>query len=276
MTSSNQFKVHGQLPLYGLTVCDHGVGVVTGVSQMSGQWFACAFAGHRKRGRVGSPAFIYPLWSAPVGGGGSQVHTVHMSNETSVGLSQHLWRKLGIQMVSVQCHRWDRISLIVSLFPSSCLAEMERWLEDIRMAIDLAEQSTSPNTDLLSTGLPGNSMPPLLQHRAFPIRPFPPFLFPFPSELSRLHNFLFYIFVKSQVSVIACIFPMVLRAVGGRWGWAGVGGWTRQLALLPGAAGSPRQHHCARLLASQHQCVNGGLQCCCGGIKHLFSHCWSL
>lgn len=34
MTPSNQFKVHGQLPLYGLTVCDHRVGVVTGVSQM--------------------------------------------------------------------------------------------------------------------------------------------------------------------------------------------------------------------------------------------------
>lgn len=183
MTSSNQFKVHGQLPLYGLTVCDHGVGVVTGVSQMSGQWFACAFAGHRKRGRVGSPAFIYPLWSAPVGGGGSQVHTVHMSNETSVGLSQHLWRKLGIQMVSVQCHRWDRISLIVSLFPSSCLAEMERWLEDIRMAIDLAEQSTSPNTDLLSTGLPGNSMPllcpPFCNTELFPYVHFLHFFFRF-------------------------------------------------------------------------------------------------
>ena len=34
---------------------------------------------------------------------------------------------------------------------------MERWVEDIRMAIDLAEQSSSPNTDLLFSGLPDNS-----------------------------------------------------------------------------------------------------------------------
>lgn len=36
---------------------------------------------------------------------------------------------------------------------------MERWLEDIRMAIDLAEQSISPNTDLFIAGLPDNSKP---------------------------------------------------------------------------------------------------------------------
>lgn len=46
---------------------------------------------------------------------------------------------------------------LFSLFLSSCVSEMERWLEDIRMAIDLAEQSISPNTDLFSVGLPDNS-----------------------------------------------------------------------------------------------------------------------
>ncbi len=34
---------------------------------------------------------------------------------------------------------------------------MERWVEDIRMAIDLAEQSSSPDNDLLSTSLSDNS-----------------------------------------------------------------------------------------------------------------------
>lgn len=40
---------------------------------------------------------------------------------------------------------------------SSCASEMERWLEDIRMAIDLAEQGSGPLTDLLSPGLADNS-----------------------------------------------------------------------------------------------------------------------
>lgn len=41
--------------------------------------------------------------------------------------------------------------------PCSCASEMERWMEDIRMAIDLAEQSSSPHTDLLSTSPSDNS-----------------------------------------------------------------------------------------------------------------------
>lgn len=43
--------------------------------------------------------------------------------------------------------------------PSSCASEMERWVEDIRMAIDLAEQSNSPQADLLSASLSENSKP---------------------------------------------------------------------------------------------------------------------
>lgn len=155
--------------------------------------------------------------------------------------------------------------------PSSCASEMERWLEDIRMAIDLAEQSISPNTDLLSDGLPGNSKPIYYVRQSFSMHPFPPLLTELISfhstflSIWNLHSWLFSLYVLTST------FPMVLRAVRGRWGWAGVWGWTRQLALLPGASRSPWQHHCARLLASQHQRVNGGLQCCCGGIKHPFS-----
>lgn len=32
----------------------------------------------------------------------------------------------------------------------SCAPEMERWLEDLRMAVDLAEQSSGSHADLLS------------------------------------------------------------------------------------------------------------------------------
>uniref|UniRef100_A0A674P0I5 FERM, ARHGEF and pleckstrin domain-containing protein 1 n=1 Tax=Takifugu rubripes TaxID=31033 RepID=A0A674P0I5_TAKRU len=86
MTPSNQFKVHGQLPLYGLTIRESE-----------------------------------EEWGVP-----------------------HSFTLYG-----------QRQSVVVA---ASCASEMERWLEDIRMAIDLAEQSISPNTDLLSDGLPGNKL----------------------------------------------------------------------------------------------------------------------
>uniref|UniRef100_A0A3Q2XWK1 FERM, RhoGEF and pleckstrin domain-containing protein 1-like n=2 Tax=Hippocampus comes TaxID=109280 RepID=A0A3Q2XWK1_HIPCM len=41
---------------------------------------------------------------------------------------------------------------------ASCAAEMERWVEDIRMAIDLAEQSDGPHMDLLSTSPSDNKL----------------------------------------------------------------------------------------------------------------------
>lgn len=44
-------------------------------------WCVCACADQRKWGGVGSPSFIYPVWAAPVGGGGSQVHTVHVKRQ---------------------------------------------------------------------------------------------------------------------------------------------------------------------------------------------------
>ncbi|KAM9835759.1 FERM, ARHGEF and pleckstrin domain-containing protein 1-like isoform 2-T2 [Aulostomus maculatus] len=85
-TPSNQFKVHGQLPLYGMTIRESE-----------------------------------EEWGVP-----------------------HSFTLFG-----------QRQSVVVA---ASCAAEMERWVEDIRMAIDLAEQSSSPHTDLLSTSLPDSKL----------------------------------------------------------------------------------------------------------------------
>ncbi|GAA6227604.1 FERM, RhoGEF and pleckstrin domain-containing protein 1-like isoform X2 [Lates japonicus] len=86
MTPTNQFKVHGQLPLYGMTI-----------RESEEEW--------------GVP-YSFTLFG-------------------------------------------QRHSVVVA---ASCASEMERWVEDIRMAIDLAEQSSSLNTDLLSTGLSDNKL----------------------------------------------------------------------------------------------------------------------
>ncbi|XP_031147578.1 FERM, ARHGEF and pleckstrin domain-containing protein 1-like isoform X2 [Sander lucioperca] len=86
MTPSNQFKVHGQLPLYGMTIRESE-----------------------------------EEWGVP-----------------------HSFTLFG-----------QRQSVVVA---ASCESEMERWVEDIRMAIDLAEQTSSPNTDLLSTSLSDNKL----------------------------------------------------------------------------------------------------------------------
>uniref|UniRef100_A0A669BZB8 FERM, ARHGEF and pleckstrin domain-containing protein 1 n=1 Tax=Oreochromis niloticus TaxID=8128 RepID=A0A669BZB8_ORENI len=85
MTPSNQFKVHGQLPLYGMTIRESE-----------------------------------EEWGVP-----------------------HSFTLFG-----------QRQSVVVA---ASCASEMERWVEDIRMAIDLAEQSSGLNNDLLSTSLSDNS-----------------------------------------------------------------------------------------------------------------------
>ncbi|XP_030611557.1 FERM, ARHGEF and pleckstrin domain-containing protein 1-like [Archocentrus centrarchus] len=86
MTPSNQFKVHGQLPLYSMTIRESE-----------------------------------EEWGVP-----------------------HSFTLFG-----------QRQSVVVA---ASCASEMERWVEDIRMAIDLAEQSSSLNTDLLSTSLADNRL----------------------------------------------------------------------------------------------------------------------
>ncbi|XP_034006950.1 FERM, ARHGEF and pleckstrin domain-containing protein 1-like isoform X3 [Trematomus bernacchii] len=86
MTPSNQFKVHGQMPLYGMTIRESE-----------------------------------EEWGVP-----------------------HSFTLFG-----------QRQSLVVA---ASCASEMERWVEDIRMAIDLAEQSSSPTSDLLSTSPTDNKL----------------------------------------------------------------------------------------------------------------------
>ncbi|XP_051913740.1 FERM, ARHGEF and pleckstrin domain-containing protein 1-like [Hippocampus zosterae] len=86
-TPSNQFKVHGQLPLFGMTITESE-----------------------------------EEWGVP-----------------------HSFTLFGQQQ-----------SVVVA---ASCAAEMERWVEDIRMAIDLAEQSDGPRADLLSTSPSDNKLP---------------------------------------------------------------------------------------------------------------------
>ncbi|KAK6325914.1 hypothetical protein J4Q44_G00052560, partial [Coregonus suidteri] len=78
MTADNQFKVHGQLPLYGMTIRESE-----------------------------------DDWGVP-----------------------HSFTLFG-----------QRQSVVLAA--SSCASEMVKWMEDIRMAVDLAEQSNRP-TDLLS------------------------------------------------------------------------------------------------------------------------------
>ncbi|XP_069858808.1 FERM, ARHGEF and pleckstrin domain-containing protein 1 [Dipodomys merriami] len=87
LTTSNQFKVHGQLPLYGMTV-----------EESEDEW--------------GVP------------------HCLTL--------------------------RGQRQSIIVA---ASSRAEMEKWVEDIRMAIDLAEKSSGPSADFLASSPPDSKSP---------------------------------------------------------------------------------------------------------------------
>uniref|UniRef100_A0A8C7N9T4 FERM, ARHGEF and pleckstrin domain-containing protein 1 n=1 Tax=Oncorhynchus kisutch TaxID=8019 RepID=A0A8C7N9T4_ONCKI len=82
MTADNQFKVHGQLPLYGMTIRESE-----------------------------------DEWGVP--------HSFTL-------FGQHQ-------------------SVVVA---ASCVSEMVKWMEDIRMAVVLVEQSNRPSTDLLSTKSP--------------------------------------------------------------------------------------------------------------------------
>uniref|UniRef100_A0A3Q2W402 FERM, ARHGEF and pleckstrin domain-containing protein 1 n=1 Tax=Haplochromis burtoni TaxID=8153 RepID=A0A3Q2W402_HAPBU len=74
MTATNQFKVHGQLPLHGMTV--------------------------------------------------SAVHSVHLC-----------------------------------VFSSSSLVEMDKWMEDVKMAIEMAKTSNGPSSELLTSSLTDNKCP---------------------------------------------------------------------------------------------------------------------
>ncbi|XP_045074133.1 FERM, ARHGEF and pleckstrin domain-containing protein 1 [Coregonus clupeaformis] len=87
MTASNQFKVHGQLPLHGLTIQESG-----------------------------------DEWCVP-----------------------HAFTLVG-----------QRQSVVVA---ASSLSEMEKWMEDINMAIVLAETSNGPTSDWLASSLTDNKSP---------------------------------------------------------------------------------------------------------------------
>ncbi|XP_023570931.1 FERM, ARHGEF and pleckstrin domain-containing protein 1 isoform X2 [Octodon degus] len=87
LTASNQFKVHGQLPLYGMTIQESE-----------------------------------DEWGVP--------HCLTL--------------------------RGQRQSIVVA---ASSQAEMEKWVEDIRMAIDLAEKSSSPTAEVLASSPPDSKSP---------------------------------------------------------------------------------------------------------------------
>ncbi|XP_015218975.1 FERM, ARHGEF and pleckstrin domain-containing protein 1 isoform X2 [Lepisosteus oculatus] len=87
MTASNQFKVHGQLPLYGMTIQESE-----------------------------------DEWGVP-----------------------HSFSLFG-----------QRQTVVVA---ASCAAEMEKWVDDIKMAIELAEKCNGPSSDLLATSSPENKSP---------------------------------------------------------------------------------------------------------------------
>ncbi|XP_007619835.1 FERM, ARHGEF and pleckstrin domain-containing protein 1 isoform X2 [Cricetulus griseus] len=87
LTASNQFKVHGQLPLYGMTMEESE-----------------------------------EEWGVP--------HCLTL--------------------------RGQRQSIIVA---ASSRSEMEKWMEDIQMAIDLAEKSSGPTSELLASSPPDNKSP---------------------------------------------------------------------------------------------------------------------
>ncbi|EFB20775.1 hypothetical protein PANDA_002849, partial [Ailuropoda melanoleuca] len=87
LTASNQFKVHGQLPLYGMTI-----------EESEDEW--------------GVP------------------HCLTL--------------------------RGQRQSIVVA---ASSRSEMEKWVEDIQMAIDLAEKSSGPTPEFLASSPPDNKSP---------------------------------------------------------------------------------------------------------------------
>ncbi|KAJ8003351.1 hypothetical protein DPEC_G00147440 [Dallia pectoralis] len=87
MTSANQFKVNGQLALYGMTIRESE-----------------------------------DEWGVP-----------------------HSFTLFG-----------QRQSIVVA---ASCASEMEKWMEDIRLAVDLSEQNNGPSADLLSTSLTDSKSP---------------------------------------------------------------------------------------------------------------------
>ncbi|XP_023128198.2 FERM, ARHGEF and pleckstrin domain-containing protein 1 isoform X2 [Amphiprion ocellaris] len=100
MTPTNQFKVHGQLPLHGMTIRESE-----------------------------------DEWGVP-----------------------HAFTLVG-----------QRQSVVVA---ASSLTEMEKWMEDIKMAIEMAKTSNGPSSDLLTTNLTDNKEPsPVSESKGPPVGP---------------------------------------------------------------------------------------------------------
>ncbi|XP_061620201.1 FERM, ARHGEF and pleckstrin domain-containing protein 1-like isoform X2 [Phyllopteryx taeniolatus] len=118
MTPSNQFKVHGQLPLFGMTVFHC---VAENTVEMDFYLTIKAFV------LIFGNILVLDF---------SHVYVQITESEEEWGVP-HSFTLFG-----------QRQSVVVA---ASCAAEMERWVEDIRMAIDLAEQSNGLHMDLLST-----------------------------------------------------------------------------------------------------------------------------
>lgn len=63
-----------------------------------------------------------------------------------------------IQLVTSRCDDWLRMHFFhLCIFLSSSLAEMEKWMEDIKVAIETAKTSNGPSPNLLTSNLTDNS-----------------------------------------------------------------------------------------------------------------------
>lgn len=47
--------------------------------------------------------------------------------------------------------------LSICVFSSSSLVEMDKWMEDVKMAIEMAKTSNGPSSELLTSSLTDNS-----------------------------------------------------------------------------------------------------------------------
>lgn len=83
-----------------------------------------------------------------------------MSFHRSLGQTwiKHLLREQFLTTWLSCCDCWDVLSIVfLPTSPCSSLTEMENWIEDIKMAIEMAKTSNGPSSDLLTSNLTDNS-----------------------------------------------------------------------------------------------------------------------
>lgn len=148
MTASNQFKIHGQLPLYGMTVsltmnvkCFHVSVFVDDVWILHEHKTQNAHDGccvdPWERGRVGCSSFFHSVWTAAVSRRGRQVF------QSSIRRIMRWW--------GVLWRAWS------SVFLHSSRSEMEKWLEDIKMAVELSDGCNGSSAEILSSSFTDTS-----------------------------------------------------------------------------------------------------------------------